>query len=92
MANKTTTTRDMKANFVYTDNDTRLITIPNAGTYSSSQAATVRNALNTFGAITIGDKTGAAFSSVQTAYIEEKTTTKLDLSQKRATYRQVLSK
>lgn len=79
MANKVTRSREMKANLIYADADTRLISIPNCGTYTASQAATVRNALNTFGAITIGDKTGAAFSSVKTAYIEEKTTTKLDL-------------
>lgn len=80
MADKQTQTYELKAVFVYADDDTKTITVPNCNNYTSSQANDVRTKLNAFGAITIGDKTGAAFESVKTAYIENTFTTKLDLT------------
>lgn len=80
MANTTKQTRELKAVLSYADSDTRTISVPNARTWKATDASTVRTRLNSFGAITIGDKTGAEFSSVKTAYIEDKTTVTLDLS------------
>lgn len=78
MANTTISTRTLKANLIFADNDTRLISLNNPRPGIQNQVENVREKLNEFGAINIGDKTGAAFTSVRTAYIDEITTTTLD--------------
>lgn len=80
MANKYTQTRELKGVLKFTDNDTRTVTVPNpVANLSPSNAASVRSAFESFGAISIGDKTGAAFESVTTAYVDESAITTLDL-------------
>lgn len=80
MANKVTNTKELKGVLKFTDDDTRTITVPNPVNLSSANAASVRSAFESFGAISIGDKTGAAFQSVTTAYVDEATITTLDLN------------
>lgn len=79
MADKVESSRDLKAVLVFADDDTRTVSFKNAQNLTSSDSATVRSALEAFGDCMVGDKTGAVFKEVQTAYIEEKTTTTLDL-------------
>lgn len=80
MANKTTTTRTLKANYIFEDNDTRIISLDDPSTdVTAANSETVKTKLTSFGQINIGDKTGAAFNRVGTAYIDEVTTTELDL-------------
>lgn len=80
MANKVTNTRELKGVLKFADDDTRTVTVPNPkANISASDAASVRSAFESFGAISIGDKTGAAFESVTTAYVDESTITTLDL-------------
>lgn len=80
MADKATNTRTLKTVFKYADDDTRTINVTNPNAYSASDANTVREALNAFGNVTISDKSGAAFVQANTAYIEDTTTTHLDLT------------
>lgn len=71
MADKQTISYQVKATLNYEDGDTRTITLDNARNLSE-QPETVRNAIDTYGAITIGDKTGAAFTkSTNAQYIQQ---------------------
>jgi len=72
LADKQTVTYETKFTLNYADDDTRTITIKNAKPITSSQAETVRSAIDAYGAITVGDKTGAAFvSSSNCRYIQQ---------------------
>lgn len=72
MADKQTITYETKFTLNYADDDTRTITIKNAKPITSSAAASVRSAIDAYGAITVGDKTGAAFvSSSNCRYIQQ---------------------
>lgn len=71
MADKQTISYQIKATLNYADGDTRTITLDNARNLSE-QPETVRNAIDTYGAITIGDKTGAVFTkSTNAQYIQQ---------------------
>lgn len=82
MANTSTQTRELKGVLKFSDDDSRIVTVPMPkANLSASDAASVRSAFESFGAISVGDKTGAAFQSVTTAYIDEANVTTLDLNQ-----------
>lgn len=82
MANTSTQTRELKGVLKFSDDDSRIVTVPMPkATLSANDAASVRSAFEAFGAISVGDKTGAAFQSVTTAYIDEANVTTLDLNQ-----------
>lgn len=80
MANTFKSESNLKAVMTFADSDTRTISVPNPQNFTDEDETEVRGYLNGFGAILIGDKTGSAFASVKTAYIEEVNTTTLDLS------------
>lgn len=71
MADKQTISYQIKATLNYADGDTRTITLDNARNLAE-QPETVRNAIDNYGAITIGDKTGAAFTkSTNAQYVQQ---------------------
>ena len=72
MADKQTITYETKFTLNYADDDTRTVTIKNAKALEQSDAANIRAAIDAYGAITVGDKTGAAFvKSSNCQYIQQ---------------------
>lgn len=78
MADKSTTTRELKLVAGFVDGDERTITYPNP---KSTITAAQIEALNSLAAdVLIGDKYGAPFNMFLDAEIVDKMTTKLDLT------------
>lgn len=80
MADKVTTTNELKLEAGFYDNDTRTITLDNPKSNLTKADIT---AVGTLAAATnpiIGDKGGAAFVKFNSAKIYEKTVTNLDLT------------
>ena len=81
MADTTKNEYNLKAQFKYTNNDTRLFTFPNPKSNLPEMVDTVRTTLENFGATTLSDKdNNSSFTQVTTAYIEERAITELDLT------------
>jgi len=65
-------TYETKFTLNYADDDTRTVTIKNAKALQQSDAESIRAAIDAYGAITVGDKTGAAFvKSSNCQYIQQ---------------------
>ena len=72
MADTQKITYETKFTLNYADDDTRTVTIKNAKALQQSDAESIRAAIDAYGAITVGDKTGAAFvKSSNCQYIQQ---------------------
>lgn len=75
-----TSSRELKLDYLFTDGDNRTTSLPNPKTnLNATQINSVSQTLADTQAF-VGDKTGAPFSKIQSAYILETTRRKLDLS------------
>lgn len=81
-ADTITSAMDAKFNMAFDDGDTRTITLKNAKmSYCTSENAATLNAWIVANQPIVGDKSGTSSTTgIVDAYIEEKTTNKLDLS------------
>lgn len=81
-ADTITSANDAKFNMAFDDGDTRTITLKNANTeYCTQENAATLNTWIVANQPIVGDRSGtSATTGIVDAYIEEKTTTKLDLS------------
>lgn len=75
-----TSSRELKIGTKYVDDDTRLISLKNPKTNLTEQQVKSVFSDVTVTKVLVGDKNGADFDSLYTAYIEEKSDRNLDLS------------
>lgn len=84
MADKTTTTNELKIENLFVDGDTRTITLKNPKAQIATSEITALETLILNGAeansLLIGDKYGSDFKRIQTVRKVSKTTTDYDLS------------
>ncbi len=84
MANKTTTTDELKIENLFTDGDTRTITLKNPKDTITTEEITALETLIKNGtgeaSLLIGDKYGSDFKQIWTVKRVNKTTTEYDIS------------
>lgn len=80
MADTVTSSADLKVGLRFDDADTRILTIPNGSSDNTEQ--TIKQAFQNIitNNILIGDKTGAQINGLYTAYLDNTTRTKLDIT------------
>lgn len=83
MANKTTTTDELKIENLFTDGDTRTITLKNPKDNITTEEITALETLIKNGtgeaSLLVGDKYGSDFKQIWTVRRIEKTTTEFDI-------------
>lgn len=79
MADKFTTTNELKIGFTFKDGDTRLVTIPNPKSGITADEVSEATAEIITNKLLVGDQTQAEITGVYTAYVENKSIAELDL-------------